>query len=83
MAVGTRISLKDSIATRMLLVILGLYLLVAMTITLSHVLVEYKYQKENIIQDLEDIEQAFENGLAVSPFSKACSISSRSWMIFS
>ncbi len=66
MAVGTRISLKDSIATRMLLVILGLYLLVAMTITLSHVLVEYKYQKENIIQDLEDIEQAFENGLAVS-----------------
>jgi PAS domain S-box-containing protein len=63
---GNKISLRDSIATRMLLVILGLYLLVAMTVTLSHVWMEYKYQKENILQDLGDIEHAFENGLAVS-----------------
>ncbi len=66
MSIGTKISLKDSIATRMLLVILGLYLLVAITVTLSHVWMEYRYQKKNIIQDLGDIEQAFQNGLAVS-----------------
>ncbi|MCK5684590.1 hypothetical protein KAJ27_10725, partial [bacterium] len=61
-----KISLKDSIATRMLLVILGIYLLVAMSVTLSHVVMEYQYQKKNILQDLGDIEQAFENGLAVN-----------------
>jgi PAS domain S-box-containing protein len=66
MGTETKIPLKDSIATRMLIVVLGLYLLIALGVSLSHVWFEYRYQKANIIQDLGDIESAFENGLAVS-----------------
>ena len=62
----TKIPLKNSIATKMLLVVLGLYLLVATTVTLNHIWMEYKYRKANIIHDLEDIESAFEDGLSVS-----------------
>ena len=63
---GAKTPMKDSIATKILLVVLGLYLLFGMGVTLSHVWMEYGYQKTNIIQDLEDIESAFEDGLAVS-----------------
>ncbi len=66
MSSATKIPIKNSIATRMLLVVLGLYLLIAVAVTLSLVWMDYNYQKENIIQDLGDIENAFKNGLAVS-----------------
>ncbi len=66
MFAGTKIPIKNSIATRMLLVVLGLYLLIAVGVTLSHVWMDYNYQKENIIQDMGDIENAFKNGLAGS-----------------
>ena len=46
--------------------VLGLYLLIATGVSLSHIWMEYRYQKANIIQDLGDIENAFEDGLAVS-----------------
>ncbi len=66
MDTATKTPIKNSIATRMLVVVLGLYLLIAMGVTLSHVWMEYKYQKTSIIHDLADIESAFEDGLAVS-----------------
>ncbi len=59
-------SLKTSIATRILFVVLGLYLLIASTVALGQILVNFKYQKANILQDLNDIEVAFEEGLAFS-----------------
>ena len=62
----TSISIKNSIATRILMVVLGLYLLIATLITVSHIWIEYRYQKENIIHDLSDFENAFEDGLAIS-----------------
>ena len=63
------IPLKDSIATKMLLMVLGLYLVIAIVVSLSMTWMEYRYQKENIIEDLNNIENAFENGLAVSLWS--------------
>lgn len=60
------IPLRDSIATRMLLMVLGLYLMIAIVVAVSMTWMEYSYQKENIIEDLNNIENAFENGLAVS-----------------
>ncbi|RLB66373.1 MAG: hypothetical protein DRH08_06345 [Deltaproteobacteria bacterium] len=66
MGYETKTPIKDSVATKMLLAVLALYLLIAIGVTLSHVWVEYRYQKENIIQDLGDIESAFMNGLAVN-----------------
>jgi PAS domain S-box-containing protein len=66
MSAEKKVSLRDSIATRMLFVVLGLYLLIVTGVTMSHVWMEYRYQKANIIQDLGDIEGAFADGLAVS-----------------
>lgn len=66
MDAGAKTSMKDSIATRMLVVVLGLYLLIAMGGMVGQVCMEYRYQKANILHDLGDIEGAFENGLAVS-----------------
>ena len=66
MSPGANIPIRDSIVTRMLLVTLGLYLLITVGVTLSHVWIEYQYQKANIVQDLEDLESAFKDGLAVS-----------------
>ncbi len=66
MNIVAKIPLKDSVATRMLVVVLGLYLLIATGVTLSHIAMEYRYQKANIIEDLGDIESAFKNALAVN-----------------
>ena len=62
----TSIAIKNSIATRILVVVLGLYLIIAMLITVSHVWIEYSYQKEIIIHDLCNFEDAFKDGLAVN-----------------
>ncbi len=61
-----KIPIKESIATKMLLVVLAFYLLIALLVSSGHVWMNYKYQKENIIQDLQDIGNAFANALAVN-----------------
>ncbi|MCK5520907.1 MAG: hypothetical protein KAI81_07330, partial [Candidatus Marinimicrobia bacterium] len=66
MTPGLQIPIKNSIATKILAVVLSFYLLIAIVATLSQVWTEYRYQKANIIQDLNDIESSFKNGLAVS-----------------
>ena len=63
---GSKIPIKESIATKMLLVVLAFYLLIALLVSFGHIWMDYKYQKENIIQDLQDIENAFANALAVN-----------------
>jgi len=63
---GTKSPIKKSIATKIILVVLGFYLLIGTVATLGQIWVEYRYQKRNIIQDLQDIENSFSNGLAVS-----------------
>ena len=64
MSAGSYVSLKDSIATRLLLVVLGLYLVIALGMTVIDIFAEYQYQKTNIVRDLEGIEGAFEDSLA-------------------
>lgn len=66
MALDAKTARTHSIATRLLLIVLGLYFLVATTVTVTHIWMEYRYQKENILTDLEQIEEAFAGGLAVS-----------------
>ncbi len=61
-----KLPLKDSIVTKMMVVVLGLYLLIATGGMLGHLWKEYRYQESIILQDLGDIEHAFKNGLAVS-----------------
>lgn len=66
MITGRSIPLKSSIATRLLLVVVSLYLLVAAAATITTIWIEYRYQKHSLINELSDIESAFSNGLAVS-----------------
>lgn len=58
------ISIKDSIATRMLLIVIGLYILVAIAISMIHIGLEYTNQKKRLLRDFEGIEHAFETGLS-------------------
>jgi PAS domain S-box-containing protein len=62
----TKISAKNSIAAKMLVVVLGLYIVIAACVTSSHVWMEYNNQKSQIIKGLGDVESAFNKELAVS-----------------
>jgi PAS domain S-box-containing protein len=55
---------KNSIALRLLLIVLGLYSVVAFIVTASHVAVEYHQQQQNIDEDLRGTQQAFRAGMA-------------------
>lgn len=58
--------IRKSIAYRLLLVVLGLYSLVALVVTATHVVLEYHYQENLLETDLEDIRAAFEGAVADS-----------------
>jgi len=62
---GKKFFKKSSIATRILLVVLTLCLLISFAVALGQIWMNFRYQKANILQDLGDIEIAFEEGLAV------------------
>jgi PAS domain S-box-containing protein len=55
-----------SIATRILLVVLGLYLVIACTVTAGQLWLNFRYQKVMVQQALEAVEAAFGEGIAVS-----------------
>ncbi|MCK5564425.1 MAG: PAS domain S-box protein [Planctomycetes bacterium] len=56
---------RHSIATKLLRVVFALYIIIAAVVTISHMVMEYRYQKNNISHDLEDIQRTFEHAMAV------------------
>ena len=66
MSSNIRVGIKDSIATKLLRTVFGFYLIVAVTVTAIHMIVEYNYQKDNILQGLISIQKGYEQGLAVN-----------------
>ncbi|MCP3921149.1 MAG: PAS domain S-box protein [Desulfobacterales bacterium] len=60
-----RIDIRNSIATKLLKIVFGLYLIIAIGITLGHMVIEYHYQKKNIMHDLEKIQKTFEQSFAI------------------
>ncbi len=60
------IRIKNSIATRLLRTVFGIYLLIAMGVTLTHMITEYNYTKNNIINELSVLHKTFEPGLVIS-----------------
>jgi len=60
------IRIKNSIATRLLRTVFGIYLLIAMGVTLTHMITEYNYTKNNIINELSALHKTFEPGLVIS-----------------
>jgi len=65
MSSNSRIPIRNSISTRLLKVVFSLYLVIAVGVTIGHMILEYRYQKDNIRQDLEDIQKTFEQSIAL------------------
>jgi PAS domain S-box-containing protein len=57
--------IKNSIATRLMRIVFGIYIVIAIAVTLFHMRTEYQYQKNSISRDLENIQKTFEHVLAV------------------
>lgn len=60
-----QISIRNSIATRLLRIVFSFYLVIAIGVTISHMIMEYRHQRNNISRDLTDIQKTFERGLAI------------------
>lgn len=54
---------RKSLSHQLLISILGIYALITFTVTLVHVVIEYRYTKENIKHELERIAHIFEPAL--------------------
>ncbi len=61
-----QINTRDSIATKLLRIVFAFYIVIALVITTSHMIMEYGYQKNNINRDLKDIQKTFEQVLAIN-----------------
>ncbi|HEG42935.1 MAG TPA: response regulator [Phycisphaerales bacterium] len=55
---------RKSIATKLLKVVFSIYVVIAIGMMIGEMTMEYRYQKENIIRDLEGIQRTFEHVLA-------------------
>jgi PAS domain S-box-containing protein len=58
-------SMRHSVATRILLIVLALYLLIVTVVSLGHVWADYHYHACNIEQDMQAIGRAYEKALGV------------------
>jgi len=60
------IPIRDSIATRLLKIVFSWYMVIAIVVTVTHMVMVYRYQKQNIMHDLENIQHSYEKSLAVN-----------------
>jgi len=60
------VSVKDSIATRLLKVVFSFYFMITITVTLIHMSAEFFHQKNEVVEDLKVIQETFEGGLATA-----------------
>ncbi len=60
------ISIKNSIATKLLKIVFSLYFIIAIGVTLVHMILEYRYQRNNIQQELIDVQKTFEQALGIN-----------------
>ena len=58
------VSIKDSIATRLLTSVFSIYFLVALSVTVVHMVAEYYNTRDYIVNDLVLFQKTFEQGLA-------------------
>ncbi len=63
-ALPPRVSVKDSIATKLLKAVFSIYLIVTVAVTVTHMVAEYSHTKENVRNELKNVQDSFEPGLA-------------------
>lgn len=64
--VPSTVSIKNSIGLKLLTMVFSIYFLVTLTLTIAHMVVEYRNAKDEIAQELQDLGDVFEPGFAVS-----------------
>jgi len=66
---NTEIHIKDSIAMKLLKMVFSLYLLIAITVTLTHMVAEYYNTEDSVAQDLQVFQKTFEASLSQAVWS--------------
>ncbi len=64
MSVHRNVRIKDSISTKLLKVVFSLYFLVALAVTMVHMVAEYYNTKDTVMEDLMVFEQTFKHAMA-------------------
>lgn len=60
------VQLRDSISTKLLRTVFSFYVFIAIAVTLAHMFSEYYNQKQDVFQSLVDLQNTFEQGIAVA-----------------
>ncbi len=58
------LNIKSSISAKLLAVVFSIYVIVALTLTIIHVAVEYNNAGREVQQELENLQKAFQAGVA-------------------
>ncbi|MCP4755548.1 MAG: HAMP domain-containing protein, partial [Proteobacteria bacterium] len=58
------VSIRDSIATHLMKVVFGLYFIVAISVTITHMVAEYYHTKDNVFLELKQFQKTFQQGIA-------------------
>jgi signal transduction histidine kinase/DNA-binding response OmpR family regulator/HPt (histidine-containing phosphotransfer) domain-containing protein len=61
-----KVRIKDSIATKLLKSVFGIYIIIAIVVTIVHIVVEFYHTRNCIIGELKTIYKTIEDGLALS-----------------
>ena len=61
-----KVRIKDSIATKLLKSVFGIYIIIAIVVTVIHIVVEFYHTRNCIIGELKTIYKTIEDGLALS-----------------
>jgi len=61
-----KVRIKDSIATKLLKSVFGIYIIIAILVTVIHIVVEFYHTRNCIINELKIIYKTIEDGLALS-----------------
>ncbi len=60
------IPIRNSIATRLFRIVFSWYLVIAIGVTIGHMAMEYRYQKNNVRHGMVNLQHTFEKALAAS-----------------
>ena len=69
MSKSSFVSIKNSITTQLLVVVFSLYVIFAITVTVTHMIAEYYNAKKGIKEDLITFQETFEQGLATQVYN--------------
>ncbi|MEH0018717.1 MAG: response regulator [Desulfobacter sp.] len=65
---GHSVKLRNSVAYQLLKIVFAIYFFISISITLGHMFMEYLSAKEMVVDELELLQKAFEDGLSTSLF---------------